>query len=102
MRYYSESVELEVSVDLADIMGSLGNRQKQLVFDILYEKGYRPSEINVEDDNVGEIIGDMLKIETDSDRKIIELFVDMWNNRIHIDSDMIGRIRESLVEDSVI
>lgn len=90
------SVEADVDVDIDDVIWEMSSAEKKSLCIDLIENGYGPDPIdNIELDEV-------LEANTYSDRELIDLFKEMWRNRIHIDHKLVDELRVQLRDRNII
>lgn len=87
-----------IEVDIDDILWEMSTSEKEELCEQLIEDGYGPEP---EDFN-GMELDEVLNAETYSERELVDLFKEMWSNRIHIDHKLVDELRAQLREQNVL
>lgn len=89
---------IDVEVDIDDILWEMSDYEKEDLCQQLINDGYGPGpeEFN------GMELGDVLQTETYSERELVSLFEDMWNNRRFIDHKLVEELRVQLRDRNVL
>jgi len=83
-------IDVNASIDLDDVISNLNPWQKEELCQKLIDEGHGQ---DVEDTSALE---DLLKPSTYTERELINLFKQMWENRIHIDQSNVEEITTNL------
>ena len=91
MSYVTITTEVDIDVDIDDVLYEMSTHEKEELCQSLIEDGYGPG-----------VSGEHWLAETYTDQQLIQLFNDMWANRIHIDLKQIDQLRSQLEDQKLV
>lgn len=84
----------EVDIDTDEFLCECSDREKLEIFKSLLDEGFS------NDEKIS--LSDIFSPETYDEQELLNLFVDMWTNKLHIDRHQIDKMRKELRDKNII